>query len=205
MNSLELKGILLMALILLMAAPAWGQAPLSDREYKQMMRDYPEFAAADRDISRIWDSLPATVKRRELPAQRKWIKSGRDQAASTFIRHGSHRAEAYTRATRQRARELMSLTPSRPPLIGAPGPALPPGDSFARADRDLNRLWNDLPSALRGRLRDDQRRWVDSGRAAEARAFQREGFNLDAALALATRNRIEVLRGYANGRYPGGF
>lgn len=206
-TSLKLKTILAVtaALVLICSGGAWAQQPLSDSEYKRLMKSSPEYAAADREMARVWKSLPGEVKKMELPHQRDWIKNGRDREAASFIRRGAGRAEAYTRATRLRTHALRDLAAYPPKYSSAttlPGHIKPGGQyTFDQADRELNRFWNSMSPGLKDQIRPEQRQWVEHGRERAARVYQRQGYNRDQALALATRDRLETLRNYVRGRY----
>ena len=208
MNTLlKLKTALVMtaALVLICSAGAWAQQPMSDREYKQLMKSSPEYAAADREMARVWKSLPSKVRKAELPHQRDWIKTGRDREAYNYIRRGAGRAEAYTRATRMRTYALQDLAaypPQYPPVTTLPGQVRPGVNyTFDQADRELNQYWKSISPGLKDQLLPEQRQWVQYGRERSARAYQQQGYNRDQALALATRDRIESLRNYVRGRY----
>lgn len=191
--------------VLICSAGAWAQQPLSDSEYKRLMKSSPEYAAADREMARVWKSLPGEVKKMELPHQRDWIKNGRDREASSFIQRGAGRAEAYTRATRLRTHALRDLADHPPKYSSAatlPGRVKPGGQyTFDQTDRELNRFWNSMSPGLRDQIRPEQRQWVEYGRERDARVYRQQGYNRDQALALATRDRLEILRNYVKGRY----
>ena len=64
MNTLlKLKTALVMtaALVLICSAGAWAQQPMSDREYKQLMKSSPEYPAAHREMARAWKPPPSPV------------------------------------------------------------------------------------------------------------------------------------------------
>lgn len=92
---------------LVLCFPAFA---LSDAEYFEMKKD-PEFAAADRELARVYrearDSMPqsefAKLKREQL----EWVKHGRDEVADKYMQTtGYDEILAYTEATRIRIREI---------------------------------------------------------------------------------------------------
>ena len=69
--------------------------------------------------------------------------------------------------------------------------------AFARADKNLNRVWaslkKSLPKAVFTELDKLQREWVASGRDEEAEQFMEEGYSRVAAYTMATNNRADAL------------
>lgn len=99
-----------LTLIFLLASPAFA---LSDSEYLKMKRNYPKFARADRNLTRVWNELKKELSTKDFKElqknQREWIAKGRDDAANEYINEGYSRVEAYTRATNDRANALPQI------------------------------------------------------------------------------------------------
>lgn len=87
-------------------ALAYERPPLSDAEYQWLLKHSPDFAAADKDLSRAWKALPSDIREELGPEQRDWIRTGRDRDARHFMRQGEDTATAYAKATDQRTRVL---------------------------------------------------------------------------------------------------
>ena len=91
-----------LALILALSVPAHA---LSDEDYIRLKR-YPEFAEADRLLSRAYndakDAMSYTAFEELRDSQREWIDYGRDQEARRLMREEYSRVEAYTEAPRRR-------------------------------------------------------------------------------------------------------
>lgn len=100
--------ISIFALIFVFCAPAFA---LSDAEYLKMKKD-PEFAKADRELTRAYNDAKNSMTKSEFSelknSQRQWISSGRDLYAKKLIREGYSRIEAYTEATLARVQEIRS-------------------------------------------------------------------------------------------------
>lgn len=68
---------------------------------------------------------------------------------------------------------------------------------FARADRNLTRVWNRLKDDLPGRvfrvLREEQRDWIAGGRDREAESYMNDGYSRAEAYTMATNDRAEYL------------
>ena len=98
------------ALVMTMCTPALA---LSDASYIKMKKNSPEFAQADKRLSRVWTNLKKSLNKKvfaELQKdQRQWVASGRDDAADAYMDEGYSRTEAYTQATKDRADFLPSL------------------------------------------------------------------------------------------------
>jgi len=98
--------ISIFALIFVFCAPAFA---LSDAEYLKMKKD-PEFAKADRELTRAYNDAKNSMTKSEFSelknSQRQWISSGRDLYAKKLIREGYSRIEAYTEATLVRVQEI---------------------------------------------------------------------------------------------------
>ena len=94
-------------LMFVLAGSAFG---LSDSEYRKMRNNSRAFREADNFLTEAYNALKETMPRSEFNGvqeqQREWIKSGRDEAAETYIEEGLSRIEAYTQATEDRAEEL---------------------------------------------------------------------------------------------------
>ncbi len=82
------------------------QGPLTDDNYRKLLQISPEYADADREMTRVWKKLPDRVRKKLLPEQRAWTQTTRDRDAQKLIRDGVGYAEAYTRVTRHRTRVL---------------------------------------------------------------------------------------------------
>lgn len=94
-----MKRILSAALLtLILAGAAFG---LSDKEYTRMMKSSKAFREADKFMNECYKECRQTLPRSEFERvaeeQRKWIKSGRDEQAQSFIDDGISRAEAYAK------------------------------------------------------------------------------------------------------------
>ena len=104
------KVFAVIALVMMMCAPAFA---LSDASYIRMKKNSPEFARADKRLSRVWTnlkkSLPKNVFAELQKDQRQWIASGRDDAADAYMDEGYSRTEAYAQATKDRADLLPRL------------------------------------------------------------------------------------------------
>ena len=103
-----MKRILSAALLtLILAGAAFG---LSDKEYTRMMKSSKAFREADKFMNECYrecrQTLPRSEFERVAEEQRKWIKSGRDEQAQSFIDDGISRAEAYAKVTEMRAHDL---------------------------------------------------------------------------------------------------
>ncbi len=98
--------ISIFTLIFVFCAPAFA---LSDAEYLKMKKD-PEFAKADRELTRAYNDAKNSMTKSEFSelknSQRQWISSGRDLYAKKLIREGYSRIEAYTEATLVRVQEI---------------------------------------------------------------------------------------------------
>ena len=100
--------ISVLAFMLLMYVPAFA---LSDAEYLKMKKD-PEFAAADRELTRAYNEAKRIMSKSEFDSfrkdQRQWIAKQRDVRAKTFMEDGYSRVEAYTKATLERAEGILA-------------------------------------------------------------------------------------------------
>lgn len=98
--------ISIIALILVCVTPAFA---LSDAEYLKMKKD-PEFAQADRELTRAYNDAKGSMTKSEFAKlkklQRQWIADGRDRHAKNLMREGYSKTEAYAEATRVRTREI---------------------------------------------------------------------------------------------------
>ena len=98
--------ISIIVIIFICTMPAFA---LSDSEYLKMKKD-PEFAKADRELTRAYNDAKDRMTKSEFSnlkdSQRQWIASGRDNHAKKLIREGYSRIEAYTEATFARAQEI---------------------------------------------------------------------------------------------------
>ena len=78
---------------------------LSDKEYKQMMRN-SGFARADKALNQAWKNAKNSLSGGDFETlkrgQMSWIKSGRDNKASLLLENMS-RVQAYTLVTNSRA------------------------------------------------------------------------------------------------------
>ena len=91
---------------------------LSDAEYKQMLKDYPDFARADKALNAAWARAKKNMNANDFEAlkreQARWISSERDKQASELmveddLEAGYSKPEAYTIATRARANYISHL------------------------------------------------------------------------------------------------
>ena len=68
---------------------------------------------------------------------------------------------------------------------------------FARADRQLTRVWNRLRDEMPGRvfriLREEQREWIDGWRDEDARMYMERGYSRVEAYTMATYDRADYL------------
>ncbi|MBQ3455113.1 MAG: hypothetical protein IJG36_01630 [Synergistaceae bacterium] len=68
---------------------------------------------------------------------------------------------------------------------------------FARADRNLTRVWNRLEDRMPGWafkiLRDEQRDWINGWRDEDARMYMEKGYSRVEAYTMATDDRAEYL------------
>ena len=71
---------------------------------------------------------------------------------------------------------------------------------FARADRELNTVWEGLKDVLTGRdfdrVKREQRQWIANGRDKAAKRYMNDGYSRVEAYTEATRDRIEALKAY---------
>lgn len=100
--------ISVLAVMLVISVPAFA---LTDSEYLKMKKD-PEFAAADRELTRAYNEAKRVMSKSEFDGfrkdQRQWIAKQRDVRANTFMEDGYSRVEAYTKATRERAEGILA-------------------------------------------------------------------------------------------------
>ena len=101
------RSLLALTLLLLLCVPAFG---LSDAEYRRLKRTSSDFRQADIELSQVWNSLKGSLSSKAFSElqkdQREWIRKGRDDAAKKYIKEGYSRAEAYAKATYDRAEVL---------------------------------------------------------------------------------------------------
>ena len=101
-----MKRLLVIALILCVCVPAFA---LSDPEYRRLKKD-PDFARADRDLTRAYNEAKEALSPEEFSEfrkdQRQWIAKDRDVRARTFMNKGCSKAEAYTMATIERTKGI---------------------------------------------------------------------------------------------------
>lgn len=94
---------LIAILVILIAAPLYA---LTEAEYENLIRTWPAFAKADRELGEAWkantNSLNKNDKDYILKNQREWIKSGRNQDARELMADGTSQRCAYLLATMQR-------------------------------------------------------------------------------------------------------
>lgn len=94
--------------LLAVSAPAFA---LSDAEYLRMKRN-PEFAAADRRLTKAYNEARKIMSSEEFAgfrkSQRDWVARQRDVRARTFMEEGYSRVEAYTKATLERAEGIFA-------------------------------------------------------------------------------------------------
>ena len=68
---------------------------------------------------------------------------------------------------------------------------------FAKADRELTRVWNRLKDRMPGWafriLKDEQREWIDGWRDEDARMYMEKGYSRIEAYTMATYDRAEYL------------
>ncbi len=105
-----MKRILaLMALVMLLASPAFA---LSDSDYLKYKKN-AKFYQADKKLTQVWNSLKKSMQPKHFAElqqnQRYWIKTGRDEVARAYIKKGYSRVEAYTQATLDRVEALPGL------------------------------------------------------------------------------------------------
>lgn len=102
------------AIRLLGGSPAQSQQPqpaqrgaLTDAEYKQMLKDYPDFAKADKALNAAWARAKKSMKAKDFEAlkqeQVKWISGGRDAQARELMNGFTTREDAYATVTLARA------------------------------------------------------------------------------------------------------
>ena len=98
--------ISIVAIIFIYSVPAFA---LSDAEYLKMKKD-PEFAKADRELTRAYNQAKKSMSKEDFADfredQRQWIARDRDVRAKTFMEDGYSKVEAYTEATLERARGI---------------------------------------------------------------------------------------------------
>ena len=100
-----LHSVVAFTLFIVVISVASSAFALSDKEYKQMMKN-SGFAKADKALNQAWknakNSLPSgdfeTLKRDQM----SWIKRGRDNEAKPLLKRMS-RVQAYTSVTNSRA------------------------------------------------------------------------------------------------------
>ena len=99
---------------------------LTDSEYKQMLKNYPDFAKADKALNDAFAMAKKSLKAKDFEAlkkeQEKWISSGRDAEARELIEGGLYeysRPEAYTETTQARANYLLHLAKGERFMIGS--------------------------------------------------------------------------------------
>lgn len=97
--------------VLLVAVLCTSAFALSNKEYGRLLRESREFYEADQSLNQVWDELKDELTARQFARVKKdqaeWIKSGRDAYARRMMRkEGYSKAEAYSEATRVRARYL---------------------------------------------------------------------------------------------------
>ncbi|MBQ6772503.1 MAG: DUF1311 domain-containing protein [Synergistaceae bacterium] len=97
--------------LLLVAILCTSAFALSDKEYGALLRNSTEFYEADQELNQVWNELKDELSARQFARVKKdqseWIKNGRDSYAKRMMRkEGYSKAEAYTAATRVRARYL---------------------------------------------------------------------------------------------------
>lgn len=89
--------------VFMISAPAFA---LSDAEYLKMKKN-PEFARADRELTKAYNEAKKVMSESEFAgfrqSQRDWVAKQRDVRAKTFMEDGYSRVEAYTKATLERA------------------------------------------------------------------------------------------------------
>lgn len=96
--------------VLLVLALCSSSFALSDKEYLRLKRNNKNFARADAELTKVYesikDNLSASRFERVKREQRNWIRTGRDAFAKRRMKEGDSKAEAYTAATLARAQEL---------------------------------------------------------------------------------------------------
>ena len=107
-----------LTLVFMFCVPAFA---LSDAEFLKMKKD-SDFREADKDLNRVYKEAQNSMAKSDFEKiksqQTKWIKSGRDEAAKKLLKQGHYsKTEAYTEATRQRAREIYGQIPYDVSLI----------------------------------------------------------------------------------------
>ena len=99
------------AALLLVTLLCTSAFALSNKEYGRLLRESQEFYEADQELNQVWDELKDELNARQFARVKKdqaeWIKNGRDSYAKRKMRKEDYsKAEAYTEATRARARYL---------------------------------------------------------------------------------------------------
>ena len=97
------------AVIIILALPAFA---LNDSEFRELMKD-SDFKAADKELNNVYKQAQNSMTKSDFEKikreQRQWIKTGRDNEAKKLIREGYSKSEAYTAATRNRAKKISQL------------------------------------------------------------------------------------------------
>ena len=88
---------------------------LSDSEFLKFKKD-SDFREADKELNQAYKEAQSLMPQSDFEKikrqQIQWIKSGRDDDAKKFLKTGDYsKTEAYTLATRRRAREIYGKIP----------------------------------------------------------------------------------------------
>ena len=98
-----------LAAVFLISAPAFA---LTDEEYSQLKNFFPGFAAAEEKLTRAFNEAEKVMDKSEFDAlkeaQSKWIAEQRDVSANKFVQDDYMVADAYTRATLDRAESIFA-------------------------------------------------------------------------------------------------
>ena len=113
MKSASKKFFAALLACLMVGALAVPALALSGAEYRKMLKD-PEFAAADKELNRVWAELKKSMSKEAFKLLEKdrdaWVSKGRDEDANARMKkEGLSRTAAYAAATRARTKALPGL------------------------------------------------------------------------------------------------
>lgn len=103
----------LISALLLLALLAGSAAALTDKEYLRLKKEDGSFSQADDRLNELWKELKSMMSTEDFKALQKenstWLKTGRDEAAKSFINDGLDKDTAYAEATWQRVTYLAEI------------------------------------------------------------------------------------------------
>ena len=195
------------AMVLLLAVSAFA---LSDEEYKEMKKDSPEFAKADKELTQAWNEAKKVLSKKDFAALKKeqldWIADGRDEKAEELIDDGMEPDEAYAAVTRERTKVIRTKVEIARKKASGNDPAKQAkyGDFYAIYERKDGVYFETHGNGSRVRIEffDGDFTWEGDGTITGQKIALRDGKNGRMTLALSKwkKGLITVITVKGNGK-----